>query len=223
MAATTTHDAVQLWWAELDAPPGALAEDEATLSPAELERASRFASGRDKDRFVVARARLRRVLGDLLGCRPAAVELSQADGGKPSVVGSSLRFSASRSAGVALFAASWTMEIGIDLERMVEGREVERIAARFFTPGERQAIAALPGGQRLRAAFECWSCKEAYVKGTGNGLSAELASLEVWSPGSRSTTIDGWRVLPLDFEPGFAAAVAGQDPGPWHPGPLQRL
>ena len=223
MAATETHDAVELWWAELEVAPAALAEDEATLSGSELERAARFASRADHDRFVVGRAQLRRVLGTLLDCPPDRVELAMTQGGKPSVLGSSLRFSASRSAGFALFATSWTMEVGVDLERIGGGREVERIAARFFTPTENEAIASLPAGARLRAAFQCWSCKEAYVKGTGEGLSAALAGLEVWSPGSPSTTIGGWRVCPLDLDPGFAAAVAGRALGPWDPGPLRRL
>lgn len=222
MAATETSDAVSLWWGDLETSR-VREDDAAILSPAELERAARFASWRDRDRFVAAHGQLRRLLGSLLRCPPGEVELAEAEGGKPAIPGSSLRFSASRSAGVALFATSWTMEVGVDLERVVEGREVEAIAARFFTDAERQAIAELPEPERMRAAFECWSCKEAYVKGTGKGVTADLASLPVWSPGSASTTVGAWRVVPLDLDPGFGAAVAGNDPGQWRPGPLRRL
>jgi 4'-phosphopantetheinyl transferase len=223
VAVTGTDEAVELWWADLDVAPQHVADDESALSASELDRAARFASSRDRDRFVTARAHLRRVLGALLGCPPEQIELTQAEGGKPRVAGSSLRFSASRSAGVALFATSWTMEVGVDLERIADGREVERVAARFFTPAENEAIAALPPAARLPAAFQCWSCKEAYVKGTGEGLSADLAELQVWSPGSPSTTIGDWRVYRLDLDPRFAAAVAGQAVGHWVPGSLKHL
>src|SRR5439155_12032009 len=47
----------------------------ALLSDAERQRASRFLFDRDRDRFIVGRARLRQLLAARLGTRPESVEL----------------------------------------------------------------------------------------------------------------------------------------------------
>jgi 4'-phosphopantetheinyl transferase len=208
-------DPVSLWWAPLD---GADATDlEALLSPDERERARRLRDPVDRARFVAARGWLRRLLAAELSCTPGDVRIVVDDRGKPSVAGSDLRYSASRSAGVALFATSWTMEVGVDVEAIRPMAGVDAFAARFFSPAERQALAALPPEERSAASFQCWTRKEAYVKGTGDGITGALRAIDVWTGSPAPVSVSSWSIHSVPLTDGYAAAVAGASLGGWIP------
>jgi len=193
------------------------------LSSAEVSRAASFVAPVDQARFVVGRAVLRGLLGRLTGVAPAALRLQLAVGGKPALSGSPLRFSTSKSASRMLIATSWTLEVGVDLEAIRPDVAMEAVAARFFAPAEQAALASMGPEARHRAAYQCWSCKEAYLKGTGTGLPGPAGSVVTWVPGAASTTVGEWRVHPIDLGDEFAAAVAGRSSGPWRLGPPRPL
>ncbi len=221
-AAGVTYE-VELWWTTLDLSARSVEASALTLSSDEAVRATQYRASSDQARFVVARATLRRLLGRMIGQPPEQVRLEVAPGGKPVVPGSPLRFSTSRSAEVALFATSWTMEVGVDVEAVRADADMDAIAARFFAPEENRALAVLDPALRVRAAYQCWSCKEAYGKGTGEGLTGALGDLVVWNPEGDPTTLGDWRIHPVDLGGGYAAAVAGRSPARWRPSPPQRL
>jgi len=199
----------------LDVPDRARLELAACLAPAELERAARLRSTLDRERFLVARAWRRHALAELLDRRADEVEFVADQNGKPRVAGSDLRFSASRSAGIAILAISRGVEVGVDVEAIRAIDDLDRLARRFMSVSERAALAARPATRRQAGWFDCWTRKEAYVKGSGAGLSLPLAGVEVWSGDERPVTVAGWRVLNIRVAPGFAAAVAGSTAGTW--------
>jgi 4'-phosphopantetheinyl transferase len=216
---------ISLWWADLDGPESAaIARDlNASLSPDEQRRADRLNRPLDRERFRLARGWLRRLLAAQLGCRPGEVTLLAGEAGKPRIAGSQLRFSAARSEGAALYATSWQMEVGVDVEAIRSPLDVDGIAGRFFTSSEQEALAALSPERRVRAAYECWTRKEAYVKGIGAGLSFPLNTVDVWPGDALRATVGSWSIHPVDVGPGLAAAVAGAEPGDWQPGAPDRL
>ena len=59
--------AIDVVVARLDVEADAIDASAALLSDVELQRASRFAFERDRNRFIVARARLRELLAERLG------------------------------------------------------------------------------------------------------------------------------------------------------------
>ena len=128
-----------------------------------------------------------------LRCAPGDVRIVTGDLGKPRLACSDLRFSAARSAGIALYATSWTMEVGVDIEAIRTTADIDGIAARFMSPAEQRALASLPPTQRLAAFFQCWTRKEAYVKGIGTGLSFPLRDVD--RMGRRPPTSDGVRLV----------------------------
>ncbi len=220
-----SDEPLSLWWAALDGSDAASIVPQLTglLSPDEQQRAERLARPLDRERFRLARGWLRRMLAAELGCSPREVTLSYDEGGKPRVAGSALHFSAARSAGIALFATSWRMEVGVDVEAIQSPVDVDGIARRFFTAPEREALAALAPERRQRAVYECWTRKEAYVKGIGAGLSFPLSEVDVWPGDKRPATVGPWSIHPVYVAPGFVAAVAGAEPGDWRPGAPCRL
>ena len=69
--------------------------------------------------------------------------------------------------------------IGVDIEAERNLSDLEAVARRFFARDEVQRLEALPGAERRKAFFECWSRKEAVLKATGEGISEALPHLSV--------------------------------------------
>ena len=211
-------DPLSLWWAPLDVAPPLAQQLAADLAPDERERAQRLRDPLDRARFTAARGWLRRLLAEQLSCDTGEVSIVADERGKPRLASGDLRFSASRSAAVALFATSSTAEVGVDVEAIRPGADLDGIAARFFSPAEQRALAALAPAQRLAASFDCWTRKEAYVKGTGDGLSFPLRTVEVWTGDRAPVQVSGWSIHQVALDGGFAAAVAATALDGWIPG-----
>ena len=193
----------------------------ALLSDAERQRASRFLFDRDRDRFIVGRARLRQLLAARLGTRPESVELVYGAHGKPALArrfaDSDLRFNVSHCDDVTLYAFSCGREIGVDVEAVRVIGDADGIAARFFSLRENQAYCALEPRDRPLGFFQCWTRKEAFIKALGDGLSYALDRFDVsLGPGEPAEILRvettpgdccGWRMESLSPAPGFVAAV----------------
>lgn len=90
------------------------------------------------------------------------------------------------------------------------------LAARFFAPAERAALEAMGPDQRDRAFLRGWTCKEAFVKATGEGLGYPLdrfaVSLDPETPtrlvAALGTDPLEWSLVGFEPEEGFLAAVA---------------
>ena len=209
-----------VWSCPLDLPEPAWLELVACVAPAERRDAERRTDPRDRRRLLAARAWRRHLLATELRCDPGDVAISVDRRGKPGIAdspGDELWFSAARSSDRTLVALSRRMEVGIDVEAVDPATDVERFAARFLSAGERQALAQRPREQRRAAVFACWTRKEAYLKGTGDGLAVPPATVEVWAGDDRPVTLRGWAVHALAVGPGFAAAVAGRESRGWIP------
>ncbi len=213
---------VHVWHVDLDAAsesprPGDL------LSPDEFERGYRLHFARDVRRFMLTRGALRRRLGSYLACPPEDITFAYGAHGKPSLASpaaSDLRFNVSHSGGRALLAFTASSEIGIDIERLTPVPDALDLAARFFALAEQMAMDAVDPDQRDRAFLRGWTCKEAFVKATGEGLGYPLdlfaVSLAPKAP-ARLLALEGadpreWSLVDFDPEEGFLAAVAVQHP-----------
>ncbi len=195
-------DEVHVWRAPLDVDPADLAHLSASLARAEREHADSFRFDRDRSRNGAARGWLRHLLGGYLGVEPAALRFVLDSGGKPRLAqreGDWLRFSVTHSEGLALYAIANGREVGVDVERILGSFPVDAVAVRFFSREEQAQLRALPRTLQVRAFYECWTRKEAYLKGIGLGLTG----LE------RSATDDSeWSVHAIDAGSQYAAAVA---------------
>ncbi|HVM50162.1 MAG TPA: 4'-phosphopantetheinyl transferase superfamily protein [Candidatus Acidoferrum sp.] len=212
---------VQVICAELDLPPARRHALSGTLSSDELDRAARFRFERDRDRFIARRGLLRELLGRHTGAEPASLVFSYGPFGKPGPVSDStgrpLHFSAAHSSGVAAVAISLGGPLGIDIEQVRDLPDLPALAATVLSPREQREWQNLPQAQRLQALFDVWARKEAFLKGTGQGLSRPSKEIEVplhpCGPDCQLLVRDGtgqvpgWTLRSLAL-PGFAMALA---------------
>lgn len=212
--------------ARLDAGPGAVRTCAALLSTEERRRAARFAYERDRQRFIVARARLRELLAARLAVEPESVEFAYGARGKPALARrfahADLRFNVSHSGDVAAYAFLRGREIGIDIERVREIHDGDDIAAHFFSRREYETYLALDHRDKPAGFFNCWTRKEAFVKALGDGVHHPLDSFEVTlAPGEPARILRvgpapgdacGWLLRSFIPVPGFIGAVVAQEP-----------
>ena len=224
-----TTDRVDVWRVHLSSTT----PNEASLSADERQRASRFHFDTDRDRYIVARARLRDILSRYLQCEPNELNFSVNEYGKPGLSRSNdfsrsaksatevattqgVEFNLSHSGDFALIAVTRGRKVGVDVELIREGIELENLSSRNFSQMENQELMALPVEQRTLGFFACWTRKEAYIKAQGLGVSLPLDSFDVQLGESavlRATRPDAsesarWSLHSLNVESNYAAALA---------------
>ncbi len=155
----------------------------ASLSPAERRRAERFRFERDREAFVRARGILRVLLGGYFRAPPDKIEILTAPSGKPYVAerlkGNELYFNLSRSGGLAVYAFCLSRPVGVDVETLRPIPDLNQLAARFFTTGERNLLQNVEPQARAKTFLQCWTRKEAYLKAVGLGLSVSPEEADV--------------------------------------------
>jgi 4'-phosphopantetheinyl transferase len=212
------EDEVHLWSASLDVDGASLEELGRTLSADERDRALRMRLERDRTRFIAARGWLRRLLGGYVDTDATELVFAVSTDGKPDLVTPAvhwIRFNVSHSDDLAVYAVANGRDVGVDVERVRDDIPMDDVARRFFSVSERATIDGLPEPRRRRAAYACWTRKEAYLKAVGVGLAPALDTVEfdvvdgdrdeLWT---RSTDRREWAVHGFTAGPLHAAAVA---------------
>jgi 4'-phosphopantetheinyl transferase len=195
------------------------------LDRRERERAARFHFDRDRRRFVVAHAALRKILASYCQIQPVEVEFAHGDHGKPKFTDnwSTISFNLSHSGDLALLVVARDVPVGIDVEHHRAGIEFECLSRAFFAPSEQAALMAVPPDRRLSAFYRCWTSKEAVLKALGVGLALPLDEFAVAAEPdapARLLRLRGdphpaaqWNLFGWPPEVGYSAAVAVRAPG----------
>lgn len=123
---------------------------------------------------MAARTILRRLISRYENTPAGQIEFIYNSYGKPAIKNGALRFNASHSADLALFALTRGNDIGVDLEQIRPDFAARQIASQFFAPDEIAALRATPKEAQTAAFFRCWTRKEAFIKAHGSGLSLPL-------------------------------------------------
>ena len=219
------HKQVDLWCARLDVATEVVGELYSFLSHHEKVRADRFRFAKDRSRFVVSRGALRELLGGYLKVAPASVELANDEKRKPFVQAPHLtsqarvRFNASHSESLAVFAFSKELELGVDIEHIHRDVDFEAISESRFARAERLQLNQLSPDARREAFFLGWTRKEACLKATGEGLRTALDSFAVSLQPSPGPILLKMKAFPMStmysFIPAadYAGAVVAEGTG----------
>lgn len=217
-------DEIHIWCASLDQPVSQFQRLKQTLSMDEQMRAERFHFKQDRKHFIISRGILRTILGRYLNMKPNQLKFCYGKNGKPALAGTfrnrTIHFNISHSEAVGLYAFTQDSEIGVDIEHIRDISEMEQIAEHFFSVRENAIFSALPKSEKRETFFKCWTCKEAFIKAIGNGLSIPLEKFDVSIvPGEpvKLISIEGdqkraarWSIQELKPAPGYVAAFALQ-------------
>ncbi|MBO1063605.1 MULTISPECIES: 4'-phosphopantetheinyl transferase HetI [Nostocales] len=204
---------VHIWRINLNSDELQLQFFRETLSSDEIARAERFYFPEHRQRFMAGRGTLRAILGQYLDIAPKQVEFEYQPRGKPLLAAKfadkGLLFNLSHSQDLALLGISYQHQIGVDLEYIRTMSDLEGLAKRFFSAREYEYLRLLSLAQQQQIFFRYWTCKEAYLKATGDGL-VQLEEIEIdLTPNQPSKLLvsGDWSLRELIPADNFAAAV----------------
>ncbi|HKH91547.1 MAG TPA: 4'-phosphopantetheinyl transferase superfamily protein [Gemmatimonadaceae bacterium] len=223
-----TEHAVHVWRVALDEDWRAEAY-QPLLSDDERERADRCPSSAHRRRYVASHGALRVLLADYLGVAPEDIAYELGVHGKPTLAAdlrspARVEFNLSHSEDIALVALARARPVGVDVQHWSPGVEHLRLAERFFSARERDALRALSDSSDGIAAgfFAAWTRKEAYLKATGDGIARGLQHFDVsLSPGERARLLADrldhdattrWSMESFEPAPRYSAAVVVASP-----------
>lgn len=173
---------VHVWRAHLEDSPLQASRYLPYLSTDERAKAERFRVPYPRHQFVSSRGILRKLLSHYVGVPAANLRIESNLQGKPALADPSflpLQFNVSHTSGMALLAVTVEHPVGIDVEKIDRTLGKHDIAARYFSPREAAYLASLSPDLRTQKFFTYWTCKEAYLKMRGIGLSGGLSPCEI--------------------------------------------
>ncbi len=212
------RDGADVWQLLGPVDASQLGEFESFLSNDERERVARFGVDEARDKFIISRGALRAVLAPYLGCEPGEIRFRYGPAGKPHLANEAdVHFNVAHSGWLFLYAVSRGHKVGVDVEEVRDHLEVERLAERFFAPGEARRLGDAKPEDRIQAFHRCWTRKEAYLKLKGFGIADQLDKFEVSllpheEPALLTSEVDGedparWRFSDLTVPPGYIATL----------------
>ena len=210
---------VDVYQFRLEANSAQLCAAEAVLEQNELARFAKM-SFPWRTRSIIARATLRYLLGERLDISPQDLFFVYGANGKPALapgLEGSISFNLAHSGDLAVVAIGQGAPIGVDLEEAREEINHELLAPDIFSSRELARFRVLPTDKSKGAFYRAWTCKEAFVKATGEGVARSFQSIEIevgQEKAVRMTRIPPewtsvpWSLTQLETSPGFAGALA---------------
>lgn len=166
---------------------------------------------------VAAEAAVRLEIAHTLHLPREETAILREERGKPYLNGfPSFRFNLSHTEGLAVCAFA-SVPVGVDAEKL---RPIgySRIAERFFSPREREALAAAK--DPICRFFGIWTAKESAVKRGGEGLAGDLRRLDTVGADGISTYFlppAADRLLPDEENAAYVLSVCAKQPAPPDP------
>ena len=217
---------VQIWRLCLsDLDPAPMETLRRLTTPSEHARAQRYRFDADRHRHLAGRALVRLFVARTYERALQEISIREGRHGKPQLAGSDeeidLEFNIAHTDDVVLAAFSRTHPVGIDVEAQDREADMDGLAERIFTKAEQRHWTTLPDDARSEFFFQIWTCKEAFLKATGQGLQRAPETVECTFdddtvvalretddlPNSDSSAAHRWAVRPFSVSDRLAGAV----------------
>jgi len=146
------------------------------LSDEERVKVARRHNSNARHDALVTRAFIRTVLSHYHPTAPQQWTFEQGRYGKPYISneGVELAFNLSHASELIVCAISRNNPLGIDVEYTKRNSDTYKLASRYFSESETQALQALPYQQQAVDFYHYWTLKESYIKACGDGLAIPL-------------------------------------------------
>gem|GEM_PF-7062214 len=156
------------------------------LSAQEQQRALRKKIPTKQFEYILGQAALRCVLAQALSIPADKVRYRRGHKGKPALdplhQAQDLCFNITHSGGLLLLALSAGGEVGVDIEAINTHTSMDLVSRRAFSQDEIQKLQGLPEHEKRQHFFQLWTCKEAVVKCTGDGIHSGMNLFTVQFP-----------------------------------------
>ncbi len=213
LTAPAPGEAPHVWMLRTSVHAPVLTDGIELLDEAEQKRYTAFMRDADRASYGSAHVGLRRLLGGYLDREPGELVFTRetcptcgGPHGRPAVEGAGgTHFSLSHSGDLVMFAFAGT-PVGVDVEKVPAQGSVDDISTNLHAR-EQSELAALGPEERRIAFVRCWARKEAYLKGTGEGMSGGL-DRDYLGTGEVPGTLPGWELTDCPVDPGYGAAIA---------------
>ena len=128
---------IHIWHASLEERGGEVDYFFSMLSREERERVFSFKFLKDQRRFTIFRGILREILSQYLDKPPQGIKIGYGSWGKPHLINEEkIYFNVSHCKEHALYAISRNHEVGVDLEKIDDGIDLEDIVLSLFSESE---------------------------------------------------------------------------------------
>lgn len=184
----------------------------AVLDATEQQQAARFVRDEHRERFILRRSTLRRLLSDWTGINPDAIQYTKGLYGKPELPEVPFHFNLSHTHGAVVYYFG-PYAAGIDIEDIQPARRFAEIERTQLHPEEQQCC------DSDRDFFTLWTRKEAVLKADGSGLTGGLEQINTaaspvvyrdtayrvasWKAGNKIISLAVPAEAPLHLQPRF--------------------
>ncbi len=148
------------------------------LSAAERSHLETLRLPQVAQRYAASRWFQRVLLGHYVSQAPAALQFMTGSHGKPYLIDQAVQFNLSHSGDWLVMAVSAAQAIGVDIEQVRAISRLDGLVRRCLTEAECKTLPA-DAHQRTGIFLRYWTCKEAYLKATGTGLSHPMPQVPV--------------------------------------------
>jgi len=188
----------------------------------EKKKSERFRFEILRTRYIKGHYLLRTLLGMYLGVDFYNQEFHINKHGKPTLKNpqakDSIYFNMSNSENTCICVFRQHGDIGVDIEKIQDLPDMDRIVERFFTSDEKEIFRSLPEQNRKQTFFKFWTRKESLLKAMGVGLSFPLDKVDVMTEQKETLetfikitgpdTESEWTLCDINVFDNFASAIA---------------
>jgi 4'-phosphopantetheinyl transferase len=186
------------------------------LDNAEKMRAEKFKTPLLQQRYVAAHGFLRHILAHYLSVSADSIRIDTSTHGKPYLPDyPELAFNLSHTGDALMVAVAELCQLGVDIEQCKPRPMLADLANRCFGSEELTYWQQLPEAEQLRAFYQFWTRKEAFVKATGFGIALGMKDC-VLNPDKPQTFLavpaacgvaSDWHSRDIAVEEGMCAAL----------------
>jgi len=173
--ANQLENEIHIWSAILDQPEAIVDSYYSILSDSEQKKVDKYKFELLRNRQIISMGLLRVLIANYRNFRPNEINFYYNEFGKPFISpdsdGNNLSFNSSHSNNIAVFVFSRNREVGIDVEKVKEMKDMEGVVDLCFSESEKKWFSKLSSDKKEEIFYKVWAGKEAYIKAIGKGLS----------------------------------------------------
>lgn len=178
-----TADEVHIWYVDIDNQSYDTSQFKYFYDKWHKEHPNQLITTEKREKSVKREYFLRIILSNYIARKPEEVLFYYSDFGKPYLTEKldkgSLQFNISNSFNYLLVALTSNNQIGIDIEKIRQSINYQKLVARFFSKKEINYFSNLNENTKEKTFFDWWTIKEAVVKTIGTGMRIPINSFNV--------------------------------------------